>query len=174
MVDIKERLCTPEQAKMLKEYNIRQISQYAWQQEPNTNDFILIYDAPDGFPEVVDWTDDENTYAAFDNTDLGLMLASLGYYPSGPTFKLQGTAEQYKWWCDDINTFNNVEDTVYQGYGSSEAEAKAAMLLKLFNIGKIPLVWQYYHPRHLEQFEKEVIELKNNNKLKPDFDDSAE
>jgi hypothetical protein len=96
---------------------------------------------------VTNWEDDKDTYAAFDSTDLGILLASIGYYPCGPSAQLAGENDQFRWWCDDINTLTSIESILYQGYGRTESQAKAAMLIKALQTGKVPLVWKYFNDK---------------------------
>jgi hypothetical protein len=154
MVDISQRLCTPQQAKFFAEKGVLQKSQYAWQLDKGI--YILMFegDADTGLPKVIDWSEDADTYAAFDNTDLGIMLATLGYFPAGPTARLDvNENEHFRWWCDDIATFTQIEDTIYQAYGRTEAEAKGFMLQKLIDTGKAPLDWEHYRPDRLTRMQ---------------------
>lgn len=161
MVPLKDTVCTLEQAQFFAQKGMVQHSRYGWEKNPESGLFEFVFDAPNGYPEIVDWSETPDSYAAFDNSDLGIILASLGYYPAGPTFRLPGDTEQYRWWCDDIQTFTSVEDTIYQGYGRTEAEAKGMMLKKLVEKGIPPIGWLYYKNR-LQEIDDAVEEMKRN------------
>ncbi len=159
MVDIGERLIAPEHAKVLKEAGIKQLSQYAWV-KLESGEWALTCE-PDtevGVPQLVDWTNDENKYAAFDLTDMGIMLSTLGYYLSGISFYHEGLpriAEQ-KWWADDINSITEFDQDVYQAYGATEAEAKGALLAECVRKGKLPVGWEYFRENKILGLLKHV------------------
>jgi hypothetical protein len=172
MVEITQRLCNPQQARELFEKGVKQTTQYAW--EWNGTDYNLAFasDEITGLPKLVDWTNDTDTYAAFDTTDLGMLLSGIeGCYPAGPTYRIDPQEnEHFRWWCDDIATFTQIEDTIYQAYGRTEAEAKAGMLIRLLDKGLVPITWPYYGVQHLQKLQA----FNNTYYIKPNQDNNEE
>jgi hypothetical protein len=152
MVDISERLSTPEQAIELFSLGVIQYSQHAWTKEGDN--WILCFDNKSGgdIPQVVDWSTDKNTYAAFDLTDLGIMFRSLGFFLSGSSYQPPGLPEDQSinFWADDIASTCNHEEKNYKAYGRTETEARTNLLIYLIKQGKVPLSWPFFKKERLD------------------------
>lgn len=156
MIDSAERLCTPEQAMQLQKAGVQQQSLYAWYKDPTDNEWKLTYDdgyedeehdaGMSGAPIVIDWKTQPDRYAAFDLTDLGLLLKSLGFYLSGPIYQVPGLPidKERMFWADDIGTITDPAMDTYKAYGRWEAEARAGLLLALIDEGRPPVDWPFY------------------------------
>jgi hypothetical protein len=154
MIDSAERLCTPEQAMQLKRAGLIQQTMYAWYQE--NGEWKLTYEdgytpeeqeaGASGPPIITDWKEEVDCYAAFDLSDLGLILRSLGFYLSGPVYQVPGLPidKDRIFWADDINTVTDPAMDTYRAYGRWEAEARAALLLVLIDEGRPPMDWPFY------------------------------
>jgi hypothetical protein len=161
MVDISERLCTPAQAFELKQLGLIQTSQYAWEPDAESGEAYILYDHLEGadIPQVIDWFKDErDCAAAFDLTDLGIFFKSLGFYLSGPSYVPPGLPDDpnSRFWADDIASVTNFEMDTYKAYGSTEAEAKAALLIWLIKNGKVPAIWEYYRKDRIEKMARKM------------------
>lgn len=150
MIEINNRVITPSQAKELHSLGVLQTSQYAWRIDNDTP--TLIYDDVDGLPQVIDWSQDKNTYAAYDLCDIGVMLGSLGYYVSGKTYEdntVTTTAEE-QWWASHVqHVCITPEQETY--YGATEVEAKAKLLISVLYSPVVPTLWNYFAPKKLKK-----------------------